>query len=83
MAKPKPKPKAKETDIEVSKAWKNRTIFSGVLIGALVGLIGAYLLTRRAEREERETPVTASEGIKLGLLLFGLLRTIASLGDED
>ncbi len=82
MAKPKAKVK-EETEIEVSTAWKNRTIVSGVLVGAAAGLIGAYLLTRRAEREERETPVTASEGIKLGLLIFGLLRTIASLGDDD
>jgi hypothetical protein len=82
MAKPKAKAK-EETEIEVSTAWKNRTIVSGALIGAAAGLIGAYLLTRRAEREERETPVTASEGLKLGLLIFGLLRTIASLGDDD
>jgi hypothetical protein len=82
MAKPKPKAK-EETEIEVSSAWKTRTIVSGALIGAFAGLIGAYLLTRRAEREDRETPVTPSEGIKLGLLIFGLLRTIASLGDDD
>jgi hypothetical protein len=79
----KPKQKVKETEIEVSTAWKTRTIASGVLVGAVAGLVGAYLLTRRAEREERESPVTPSEGIKLGLLIFGLLRTIASLGDDD
>jgi hypothetical protein len=75
--------KRNENEIEVSKAWKNRTILGGALVGAFAGLIAAYLLTRRAEREEREAPITPSEGIKLGLLIFGLLRTIASLGDDD
>ena len=75
--------KRNENEIEVSKAWKNRTILGGALVGAFAGLIAAHLLTRRAEREERETPVTVSEGLKLGLLVFALLRTIASLGDDD
>jgi H+/Cl- antiporter ClcA len=77
------KPKSKTTEIEVPKAWKTRTLLGGAAIGILAGLVGAYLLTRRAEREERETPVTAAEGLKLGLLIFGLLRTIAALGDDD
>jgi hypothetical protein len=75
--------KRNENEIEVSKTWKNRTILGGALVGAFAGLIAAYLLTRRAEREEREAPITPSEGIKLGLLIFGLLRTIAALGDDD
>jgi hypothetical protein len=54
----------------------------GALIGAFTGLIAAMLLTRRAEHDERETALTAGEGLKIGVLLFGLLRAIASLGDE-
>ena len=61
---------------------KNRTILFGALIGAFTGLIAAVLLTRRAEKNESETAITASEGIKLGVLVFGLLRAIASLGDD-
>jgi Co/Zn/Cd efflux system component len=75
--------KRNENEIEVSTAWKRSTILGGALVGAFAGVIAAYMLTRRAEREERETPLTASEGLKLGLLVFGLLRTIASLGDDD
>lgn len=60
----------------------SRTIFGGVIIGAVVGLIAAMLLNRRAERNERETAITAGEGLKLGVLLFGLLRAIASLNDD-
>jgi len=61
---------------------KNRVIFSGVLLGALIGLIAALLITRRAEKNERETAITTGEGIKVGALVFGLLRAIASLGDD-
>jgi gas vesicle protein len=61
---------------------KGRIILGGALIGAVTGLIAALLLTRRAERNERTTALTAGEGLKLGVLVFGLLRAIASLGDE-
>ena len=61
---------------------KSKTIFYGALIGAFTGLIAAVLLTRRAEKNERETAITTSEGLKLGVLVFGLLRAIASLGDD-
>jgi gas vesicle protein len=61
---------------------RSRTIFGGVLIGAITGLIAALLLNRRAERNDRETAITTGEGLKLGVLLFGLLRAIASLKDD-
>ncbi|MBL8091958.1 MAG: hypothetical protein KF758_02900 [Anaerolineales bacterium] len=61
---------------------RSRTIFGGVIIGAVVGLIAAMLLNRRAERNDRETAITTGEGLKLGVLLFGLLRAIASLNDD-
>jgi gas vesicle protein len=61
---------------------KNRIIFFGALIGAVTGLVAAILLTRRAENNERETAITSGEGLKLGVLIFGLLRAIASLGDD-
>lgn len=62
---------------------KNRIIVAGALIGAVTGLIAAMLLTRRAERNESETAITAGEGLKLGVLVIGLLRAIASLGDDE
>ena len=61
---------------------KSRIIFFGTLIGAVTGLAAAILLTRRAENNERETAITSGEGLKLGVLIFGLLRAIASLGDD-
>jgi gas vesicle protein len=61
---------------------RSRTIFGGVIIGAVTGLIAAMLLNRRAERGDRETAITTGEGLKLGVLVFGLLRAIASLNDD-
>jgi len=61
---------------------KNRTLLFGALAGAVIGLIAATLLNRRAESDEAGTALTAGEGMKLGVLVFGLLRAIASLGDE-
>jgi gas vesicle protein len=61
---------------------KGRTLFYGVLIGAATGLVAAMLLNRRAEKTERETAITAGEGLKLGVLVLGLLRAIGSLADD-
>ncbi len=61
---------------------KGRTLLFGALIGAFTGLVAAMLLNRRAESSERETAITTGEGIKLGALVFGLLRAISSLGDD-
>ncbi|MCC7118486.1 MAG: hypothetical protein IT310_08185 [Anaerolineales bacterium] len=61
---------------------KSRIILGGALIGAITGLIAALLISRRAERNERETAITAGEGMKLGVLVFGLLRAIAALNDD-
>jgi gas vesicle protein len=61
---------------------KNKTLIAGALIGAITGLIAAMLLQRQAERNERETALTTGEGLKLGALVFGLLRAIASFSDD-
>ena len=61
---------------------KSRVILAGTVSGAVTGLIAAMLLTRRAEKDEKETALTTGEGLKLGVLVFGLLRAIASLGDD-
>lgn len=61
---------------------KGKTLFLGALIGAFTGLIAAMLLTRRAEHDETSTAITTGDGMKIGVLVFGLLRAIASLGDD-
>jgi len=61
---------------------KNRTLLLGALAGAMTGLIAATLLNRRAEQEGTELSLTTGDGMKLGVMVFGLLRAIASLGEE-
>jgi gas vesicle protein len=61
---------------------KSKTLMLGALVGAATGLLAAMLLHRRAEKNESETALTTGEGLKLGVLVFGLLRAIASLGDD-
>lgn len=61
---------------------KSKIIFFGVLIGGVTGLVAALLLTRRAEKSGREIVVSSGEGMKVGVLVFGLLRAIASLADD-
>jgi hypothetical protein len=61
---------------------ENRILLFGALIGAFTGLVAAMLLKRRAEQTGSEVSLTAGDGMKLGMLVFGLLRAISSLGDE-
>ncbi len=62
---------------------KGRTILIGVLIGAATGLVAAMMINRRAEKTGESTSITTGEGLKLGVMIVGLLRAIASMGDED
>lgn len=72
-----------ETDIELRESWKTKTLVIGAVLGTLVGLGGAYLLIQGYERQGRKVNVSAGEGVKLGILVMGLLRQIANLGDGE
>ncbi len=67
---------------EIIKRSNTKTLLGGALIGAATGLIAALLLSRKAEKNHKETPISATEGIKIGLLVFGLLRAVQALGDD-
>ncbi|MCZ2128150.1 MAG: hypothetical protein LC099_10305 [Anaerolineales bacterium] len=59
-----------------------KLLLGGALIGAATGLIAAMLINRGAEKNENETAITAGQGVKLGVLVFGLLRAISALTDD-
>jgi hypothetical protein len=61
---------------------KSKTLAAGALIGAVTGLFAAMLLHRRAEKNEADITLSTGEGLKIGLLVIGLLRSISSLGDD-
>jgi nitrate reductase gamma subunit len=67
---------------ESERMRQGQMVVVGALVGAATGVAAALLLHRRVGRDDRTTAITPGEGLKLGLLLFGLLRAIASLGDE-
>lgn len=61
------------------KNWKMITMVIGAVVGLICGLIGAYIIIQRAEEEELHPRLTAGEGVKLGLGVLGVLRTVADL----
>lgn len=61
----------------------NRVLLIGTLIGAATGLVAAMMLQRRAERTGTEISLSAGEGIQLGVMIMGLLRAVAALGEKE
>jgi gas vesicle protein len=64
------------------KSWKVKTIIIGTVIGALAGAASGFLLVKRAESENKQPKLTASEGVQVGLGILGMLRQIAGFGSE-
>ena len=63
-------------------SWKARTLLIGGVVGALVGVGAAFLLTKRAEQKGEKLSMSTGQGVKLGVLLAGLMRSILTLGDD-
>ena len=59
---------------------KVKTLIIGTVAGAALGLAGAFLLTRRAQETGTEIAVSTGDGVRLGVMIVGLLRAVAALG---
>ncbi len=66
---------------KVDNSGKSKVLAIGALIGALTGLGTAYLLTKNAEKEGEDLAINTGQGLKLGLLILGMLRQILQLDD--
>lgn len=72
------------TEIEaMDPQRKQRTLMVGGILGALVGVGVAYLLVQRAERQGGDIELSGGEGIRLGLLVLGMLRQVADLASPE
>jgi hypothetical protein len=69
--------------VELDTSWTGQVLAIGAVVGALTGLGAAYLLIQRAKKRAEPPNLNASEGVKLGILVLGLLRQVAMLGSGD
>ena len=68
---------------EMDTAWVPKVLVLGGVLGALTGLGAAYLLVARSKKHAEPPNLSAMEGVRLGLLIFGLLRQVTLLGEDD
>jgi hypothetical protein len=83
MAKQENKVFEQNEMVEMDTSWAGQVLVIGAVVGVLTGLGAAYLLIQRAKRRAEPPNLNAGEGIKLGLLVFGLLRHVSMLGSGD
>jgi hypothetical protein len=60
-----------------------QTLAIGGILGAITGIGFAYLLLKRSERQGGKLALGTGEGLRLGLLVLGLLRQVADLAVPD
>jgi hypothetical protein len=61
--------------------WKSKVLLIGGIIGALVGVGTTYLLVQQSERRGEALKIGTGEGLRLGMLVLGMLRQVSRLGD--
>jgi hypothetical protein len=61
------------------EAVRPKVLAIGAAVGLAVGLAGAYMLLQRSEKEGTAPELSLMEGIKLGVLVFGLLRSVSQI----
>jgi CBS-domain-containing membrane protein len=69
-----------DTIVEIPD-WKPKALIVGTLIGALVGLGAAYLFTQRVEADNAQPRLRPADGVRLGVMIMSLLRSVAELGE--
>ena len=69
-------------DLNDEQKWKVTTIIAGGILGALTGVGAAYLMVRRAEEKGDRISITSGQGLKLGVLVAGLLKSILNLSED-
>lgn len=68
--------------MDADKHWKRKTLLLGVTIGSIAGLVAAIMIIQRAEQQKSPPRLTAGDGIKLGLGILGVLRSLGEPGSK-
>jgi hypothetical protein len=58
--------------------WQTKAMLLGGVVGAAVGVTAAYMLAQRS-KDGQPPKMSVGEGVKIGVLVFGLLRSIANI----
>jgi hypothetical protein len=58
--------------------WQTKAMIIGGAIGAMAGVAAAYLLAQRS-KDGQPPDISLGEGVKIGVLVLGLLRSISNL----
>ncbi|NTW45223.1 MAG: hypothetical protein HGB14_12540 [Anaerolineaceae bacterium] len=61
-------------------SWKTKTYIIGSVAGLLLGILAAFLFIRRAETDQVKPKINTNQGVKVGMSLLNVLRSIADLG---
>ena len=58
--------------------WQTKAMIVGGVLGAAAGVAAAYMLSQRS-KDGQPPEISMGEGVKIGVLVLGLLRSIANL----
>ncbi len=67
--------------MEDKQTNKRNALVIGGVVGALIGVVAANIILKASEDElgESDLSITPAKGMKLGMLVLGLLRQLSDL----
>lgn len=64
------------------RGWQNRFLIIGAILGAVAGIVSAWMLVQSAEKKHGGPPeISGADMLRSTVGIIGIIRGIASLGD--
>jgi hypothetical protein len=60
--------------------WQTKILVIGAIVGAVTGVLGAFILIQAAEKAETRPQLSAGDGVKVGLGVLAVMRLLTDLG---